>query len=181
MNNNAIHSATQLGRGIYYDEQHIAKLAQKYPGRVSKDAGYPLINNYSTLKSVFQGSQFGLGNKPITTGLWWTPLLAVDKAPGQIQDGDYLNPLLLIPNPLTVRLTERGISLGVPLQNAKVDNVHVDRGYDNTLDVTVTTGDLMGTAPLVTDYSDWMVTAAWARNNSPLLTASVVEGSPRFY
>lgn len=178
LNNNAIHSATQLGRGIYYDEQHIAKLAQKYPGRVSKDAGYPLINNYSTLKSVFQGSQFGLGNKPITTGLWWTPLLAVDKAPGQIQDGDYLNPLLLIPNPLTVRLTERGISLGVPLQNAKVDNVHVDRGYDNTLDVTVTTGDLMGTAPLVADYSDWMVTAAWARNNSPLLTASVVEGSP---
>lgn len=177
-NSQTIHGATQLGQGIYYDEQQIKKLAQKYPGRVSKDAGYPLINNYSTLKSVFQGSQFGLGNKPITTGQWWTPMLAVDKAAGQIQDSDYLNPLLLIPNPLTVRLTEKGISLGIPLQNAKVDNVHVDRGYDNTLDVTLTTGDLMGTAPLVADYSDWMVTVGWARNNSPLLAASVVEGSP---
>ncbi|STY29185.1 Glycosyl hydrolase family 81 [Legionella wadsworthii] len=175
---NTIHSATQIGKGIYYDEQQIQKLAQKYPGRVSKDAGYPLINNYSTLKSAYKGSQFGLGNKPITTGLWWTPMLAVDKPSGQIQDSDYLNPLLLIPNPLTVRLTEKGISLGIPLQNAKVDNVHVDRGYDNTLDVTVTTGDLMGTAPLVADYSDWMVSVAWARNNEPLLAASVVEGSP---
>ncbi|WP_412754344.1 glycosyl hydrolase [Legionella donaldsonii] len=174
----AIHSATQLGKGIYYDDQQIQKLAQKYPGRVSKDAGYPLINNYSTLKSGFQGSQFGLANKPTTTGLWWTPMLAVDKASGQIQDSDYLNPLLLIPNPLSVRLTERGVSLGIPLQNAKVDNVHVDRGYDNTLDVTVTTGDLMGTAPLVADYSDWMVSIGWARNNTPLLVANVVEGSP---
>ncbi|OCH98393.1 hypothetical protein A8135_12645 [Legionella jamestowniensis] len=170
--------ATQLGQGIYYDEQQIAKLAQKYPGRVSKDAGYPLINNYSTLKSIFRGSQFGLNNKPTTTGVWWTPLLAVDKPASQIQDSDYLSPLLLIPNPLTVRLTERGVSLGIPLQTAKVDNVHVDRGYDNTLDVTLTTGDLSGTAPLVADYSDWMVKAEWARNNTPLFAASVIEGSP---
>ncbi|STX48129.1 Glycosyl hydrolase family 81 [Legionella hackeliae] len=172
------HSATQLGQGIYYDDQQIAKLAQKYPGRVSKDAGYPLIDNYSTLKSIFRGSQFGLGNKPVTSGVWWTPLLAVDKPAGQIQDSDYLSPLLLIPNPLTVRLTEGGVSLGIPLQSAKIDNVHVDRGYYNTLDITVTTGDLAGTAPLVEEYSDWMVKAAWARNNSPLLSANIVEGSP---
>ncbi|MCW8408900.1 glycosyl hydrolase [Legionella sp. PATHC035] len=171
-------AATPLGHGIYYDEQQIQKLAQKYPSRVSKDAGYPLINNYSTLKSDFKGSHFGLSNKPITTGHWWTPLLAVDKPIGQMQNSDYLNPSLLLPNPLTVRLTEKGISIGIPLQNAKVDNVHVDRGYDNTLDVTVTTGDLIGTAPLVADYSDWMVTVGWANNNVPLLSASVIEGSP---
>nr|HAT8715063.1 hypothetical protein [Legionella jordanis] len=173
-----IQSATPIGHGILYDNQQIAKLAEKYPGRVSKDAGYPLIDNYATLKSSFRGSQFGLTDKVITTGLWWTPMLAVDKAAGQIQDSDYLNPLLLLPNPLSVRFNEKGISLGIPLQNAKVDNVHVDRGYDNTLDLNFTTGDLLGTAPLVDDYSDWMVKLEWKRNNSPLISARVAEGSP---
>ena len=175
---NFLHAATQLGQGIYYDESQITKLAQQYPGRVSKDAGYPLIDNYSTLKSAFRGSQFGLINKPITSGLWWTPLLAVDKNASQIQDRDYLSPLMVIPNPLTIGVNDSGISLGIPLQKANIDNVHIDRGYDNTLDVTVSTGDLSGTAPLVADYSDWMVKVQWAQNNSPLLAATLVEGSP---
>ncbi|WED41833.1 glycosyl hydrolase [Legionella cardiaca] len=174
----ATYGATSLGHGIYYDDQQVNKLAQKYPGRVSKDAGYPLIDNYSTLKSFFRGSQFGLQNKPPTTGLWWTPLLAVDKSADTIQDSDYLTPLLLIPNPLTVQFVEKGIALGIPLQKANVDNVHVDRGYGNTLDIRFTTGDLSDTAPLVSDYSDWMVKATWARNNVPLITASLAEGSP---
>lgn len=172
------HAATPLGQGIYYDNSQITKLAQKYPTRVSKDAGYPLIGNYSTLKSLFRGSQFGLTNKPITTGMWWTPLLAVDKPAGQIQDSDYLSPLLMLPNPLTVSVSEKGITMGIPLQRSNSDRVHSDRGYDNTLDVTVSTGDLTGKAPLVSDYSDWMVKAQWANNNVPLLTANIIEGSP---
>lgn len=175
---NMAQAETALGQGIYYDNQQISKLAQTYPSRVSKDAGYPLINNYSTLKMLFRGSQFGLANKPPTTGMWWTPLLAVDKPSGQIQDSDYLSPLLLIPNPLTVGLSDQGIAMGIPLQKANVDTAHIDRGYTNTLDITVTTGDLKGTAPLVADYSDWMVKAQWATNNTPLLTANIIEGSP---
>ncbi|MDP3268707.1 MAG: glycosyl hydrolase [Legionella sp.] len=172
------HAATQLGQGMYYDQSQISKLAQQYPSRVSKDAGYPLINNYSTLKSVFRGSQYGLANKLITSGLWWTPFLAVDKNATQIRDSDYLSPLMVIPNPLTVRANDSGISMGIPLQKPIVDNVHVDRGYENTLDLTFTTGDLTGTAPLVADYSDWMVKVQWANNNAPLLAATFVEGSP---
>ncbi|RUR10633.1 glycosyl hydrolase [Legionella septentrionalis] len=171
-------AATQIGQGIYYDEQQIVKLAQKYPSRVSKDAGYPLIENYSTLKSAFRGSQFKLGNKALTSGMWWTPLLAIDKPARDVKDSDYLSPLLLLPNPLTLRVTEAGIAMGIPLQNPKVDNAHVDRGYDNTLDVVVTSGDLAGTAPLVANYSDWVVQVEWARNNAPLLAATLAEGSP---
>ena len=173
--------ATSIGQGIYYDNQQINNLAQKYPSRVSKDAGYPLIDNYSTLKSSFRGSQFGLNTKPLTAGMRWTPLLAVDKPASQMRDSDYLTPLLMIPNPLTVSLSDGGISMGIPLQNAIVDNVHIDRGYVNTLDLTVTTGDLTGTAPLVADYSDWMVKAQWANNNNPLLSAIIAEGSPFIY
>ncbi|MDR3504316.1 MAG: hypothetical protein P4L79_17245 [Legionella sp.] len=178
MHINVAQAETALGQGIYYDNQQISKLAQTYPSRVSKDAGYPLINDYSTLKKVFRGSQFGLANKPITTGMWWTPLLSVDKPAGQIQDNNFLSPLFMISNPLTVSLSDQGIAMGIPLQKANVDAAHIDRGYTNTLDITVTTGDLRGTAPLVADYSDWMVKAQWANNNAPLLTANIIEGSP---
>lgn len=171
-------AATALGSGFYYDEGQINKLAQQYPARVSKDAGYPLIDNYSTLKSSYKGSQFGLTNKAIITGLWWTPLLAVDKNTQSITDNDYLSPLLIIPNPLTIKLNENGVNMGIPLQKANIDAAHIDRGYENTLDLSLTTNDLTGTAPLVQDYSDWMVKAQWALSNKPLLSVNIVEGSP---
>lgn len=175
---NSAFAATQLGSGLYYDESQITKLAQQYPARVSKDAGYPLIDNYSSIKSSFRGSQYNLNGKPIISGMWWTPLLAVDKPAAEMKDSDYLSPMMLIQHPLMVRLNEQGFSFGIPMQTPLVDDVHMDRGYENVLDVTVSTNDLAGTAPLVADYSDWMVKARWARNNDSLLAVNIVEGSP---
>lgn len=59
MHINGAQAETALGQGIYYDNQQISKLAQTYPSRVSKDAGYPLINDYSTLKNSLEVVNLG--------------------------------------------------------------------------------------------------------------------------
>jgi len=62
-----------------------------------------------------------------------------------------------------------------------MDNVHVDRGYETTINITLTTGDLTGTGPLAADYLDWMVKVQRVEKNSSLLVTTLVKSSPYIF
>ncbi|MBV9576281.1 MAG: hypothetical protein JO149_06625, partial [Gammaproteobacteria bacterium] len=161
-----------LGSSVYYDETHISQFAQQ-TGNEGIDHGYPLIDHYAQLKPTFNLS------KPITTGRWWTPLLAAQLDTNKITN-------FLIFNPFRAIVSNAGVSLGIPIQkNFPIDNGsaginqgNFNRGYSETLDMTVSTDNLTNTTPMVSDYSDWSVNVDWVANNNSALKVIMTEGSP---
>lgn len=121
-------------------------------------------------------------SKPTMTHRWWgsIPFMGEMKV-GNSSDAGYITP-----DPITARITERGVRLlGIPggLRTGTNDTIYaIPDPFSEVFDgIAVGNSSYSNLEAFLKDYSDGSVTVQWKSGNTAVMEATFVHGSPYVY
>lgn len=121
-------------------------------------------------------------DKPTMTHRWWGSISFM----GEMRVGDPNGAGYITPDPMTARITERGVRiLGIPgglRTNPTATQYSIPDPFNEVFDgIAVGNSDYSNLEAYLKDYSDGSVTVQWQSAGTPVMEATFVHGSPYAY
>ena len=191
--NNVQYTVTELGKGSFSDTINPASYRCVYDyGNWIYSAGVvqPGVSDCITATSTPIGDPTPLSpqvvdeaaDQPLATHRWWGSVSFL----GEMQLGDPSSAAYITPDPITARVNNKGVRMmGIPSGlNTTADGFMYaipdpfSEVFDGMAVGSSVNTDLQAFAK---DHSDGSITVQWQSNNTPVLEATFVHGSPYVY
>ncbi|MGF1704927.1 glycosyl hydrolase [Enterovibrio baiacu] len=149
-------------------------------GVVRPEAGS--CDNIATPVPLFPHLAEDIKDQPVPTHKWWGSVSFL----GEMTIGDADSAAYITPDPLTARVSNKGFRvMGISNGLSSEENAFlysVPAPFDEVFDgIAIANSQFTELEGYLKDHSDGSVTVEWSANNSPVMEATFVHGSPYVY